>query len=370
MTTMSPPRGRLLLLPPNRVWRTYQGGTTLDALARASGLPSPGPAGGPSHFPEDWIASTTRAVNAGREHLREGISPVIAGGETFDLAGLLAADPGYFLGPAHAGRYGAEPKLLVKLLDPAIRLHFQAHPTAAFAQRFLGSPSGKTEAYHVLATDPKIARPYIYLGFQRPPSRAVLKQLIETQDIAGLEACFDRIPVHPGDTYIVPGGVPHALGEGVFLVEIQEPSDLVVRFEFERGGYVLPEAARFMGRGLDFCLDVFDFSAWPLSRVAVEAACPPRRRRALGPDSYQDDLIGPERTPCFRVRKSYVRAPLAKTESEFYIGIVTAGAVTLTAGGETHRLRTFEKFFVPAGLGTVEFTPEPTAEILECFPPT
>ncbi|HEY0944208.1 MAG TPA: phosphoheptose isomerase [Opitutaceae bacterium] len=365
-----PPRGRILLLPPNRVWRTYQGGMTLDALAVSAGAPLPAETAGPSHFPEDWIASTTRAVNAGREDQREGVSQVSAAGETFDFAELLAADPAYFLGAAHAAKYGAEPRLLVKLLDPAMRLHFQAHPTAAFAQRYLGSPSGKTEAYHVLATDPRIAQPYIYLGFQRPPSRAALKQLIETQDIAGIEACFDKIPVRAGDTYLVPGGVPHALGEGVFLVEIQEPSDLVVRFEFERGGYVLPEAARFMGRGLDFCLDVFDFSPWPLNRIAVEAACPPRRRRPLGPDSYQDDLIGPERTPCFGVRKSSVRAPLTKAEGGFYIGIVTAGAVTLTAGGETHRLRAFDKFFVPAGLGAVEFTPEPAAEILECFPPT
>jgi mannose-6-phosphate isomerase len=103
----------------------------------------------------------------------------------------------------------------------------------------------------------------------------------------------------------VPGGLPHALGEGIFLVEIQEPSDLVVRFEFERGGQLLPESARFMNRDLDFCLEVFDLSPWPPGRVRMEAGCPPRRRRALGADSWQDDLIGPERTPCFRVLECY-----------------------------------------------------------------
>jgi mannose-6-phosphate isomerase len=369
-------RGHLLLLPPNRVWRTYQGGALLDRLAGA-----PAPADG--HFPEDWIASVTVAKNAGREHILEGVSQVLVGGEPRDFRALLATDAEYFLGAAHVARYGADPMLLVKFLDPAIRLHFQAHPTATFAQRFLNSRSGKTEAYHVLAvrpSDPSSLLPspssssrqaagYIYLGFQRPPSRAELRRLIETQDIGTLEACFEKIPVAPGDTYIVPGGVPHALGEGVFLVEIQEPSDLVVRFEFERGGYVLPESARFMGRGLDFCLDVFDWSAWPRTRVAVEAACPPRRRRALGPDSHQDDLIGPERTPCFRVRKSYLRAPLAKVEDSCYIGIVTAGACTVATGGERHRLAQYAKFFSPAGLGPLHFEPEGACEILECYPP-
>jgi mannose-6-phosphate isomerase len=354
-------RGKLVLLPPHRVWRTYQGGRTLDALAGAV-------APADSHFPEDWVASTTRAINPGRETIREGLSPVLVGGASRDFAALLASDPAYFLGAAHADKYGPQPQVLVKLLDPSIRLHFQAHPTADFARRFLGSPSGKTEAYHILGARPGTT-PYIHLGFQRPPSREAFRRMIETQDIGAIEACFDKIPVNPGDTWLVPGGVPHALGEGLLLVEVQEPSDLVVRFEFERGGYVLPESARFMGRGLDFCLDVFDYSAWPANRLAVEAACPPRRRRALGPDSYQDNLIGPERTPCFRVHQSQFRGPVSKTEDSAYIGIITAGSVTVTAGGESHRLGTYDKFFSPAGIGAVQFDPAPTAAVLECYPP-
>ena len=358
---MSAYRGKIVLLPPNRVWRTYQGGRSLDALG-GEAVPVDG------HFPEDWVASTTRALNPGRENIREGISTVCVGGETHDFAALLASDPEYFLGAAHVAKFGAVPALLVKLLDPSIRLHFQAHPTADFARRFLNSPSGKTEAYHILAARPGLT-PYIYLGFQRPPTRDALHRMIETQDIAALEACFDKIPVQPGDTYLVPGGVPHALGEGLLLVEIQEPSDLVVRFEFERGGYVLPEPARFMNRGLDFCLDVFDYSAWPASRLAVEASCPPRRRRALGPDSFQDDLIGPERTPCFRVRHSSLRGPATKTEASAHVAIVTEGACTVSAGGETHALRRYDKFFCPAGLGAVQFSPHPSATLLECYPP-
>ena len=359
---MAAPLGKLVLLPSNRVWRTYQGGRTLDTLAQAASPVD-------SHFPEDWVASTTRATNIGRETIREGISSVLVGGVRHDFGELLASDPAYFLGAAHAAKFGAQPHLLVKLLDPAIRLHFQAHPTADFARQFLQSPSGKTEAYHILATRPEVPQPYIYLGFQRPPTRDELRRMISTQDITALEACFDKIPVQPGDTYLVPGGVPHALGEGVLLVEIQEPSDLVVRAEFERGGYVLPESARFMNRGLEFCLDIFDYSAWPLSRLVTEAACPPRRRRALGPDSYQDNLIGPERTPCFEVRRSSLRGAVTKTENSAYIAIVTEGSCTATVGGETHTLKRYDKIFCPAGLGPVHFQPHPTATLLECYPP-
>lgn len=364
---MSSHRHKLILLPPNRVWRTYPGGRTLDTLAGA-------PAPADSQLAEDWIASTTRAVNRGRESIVEGVSQVCIGLDParHDFAALLARDPEYFLGTDHVRKYGAQPQLLVKFLDSGTRLHFQVHPTRDFAQRVLGAPSGKTEAYYVLGTRPAEREPagYIYVGFQRPPTPAQLRDYILTQDIAAIEACFDRIEVRPGDTFLIPGGTPHALGAGVFMVEIQEPSDLVVRFEFERAGYVLPEAARFMGRDVDFALSVFDFSPLTAANLASRVRGQPRRIRNLGADSYQEELIGPAQTDCFRVVRTRLAGPVVKDENSAAIAIVTSGAVTASVGGESHRLDTYAKCFLPAGLGPVSLTPvHGPADILECFPP-
>jgi mannose-6-phosphate isomerase len=372
---MSDHRGKLLRLPPNRVWRTYPGGRTLDALA---GVPAPAD----SHLAEDWIASTTVAKNppeatAAATGTAPGVSPVLIGADPTprDFARLLASDPGYFLGAAHVAKFGASPQLLVKYLDSGTRLHFQVHPTREFARQFLGAPSGKTEAYHVLAVrDPEAiageAVGYIYVGFQRPPSVAQLRDAIATQNLAAIEACFDKIPVQPGDTFIIPGGTPHALGAGLFLVEIQEPSDLVVRFEFERAGYVLPESSRFMDRGLDFALTAFNLAPLTLAELNVRVRCTPRRLRALGPSSHQDELIGAGQTDCFRVLKSSLDAPVLKAETSAVIAIVTRGAVIAEVGGERTEFRTFDKFFLPAGLGPVRFTPAPGGcELLECLPP-
>jgi mannose-6-phosphate isomerase len=359
---MSLYRHKLVLLPPNRVWRSYLGGRTLDALA---GVVAPSD----THFPEDWIASVTRATNPPGVGGNSGISTVIAGGLPYDLSKLIAADPEYFLGARHVSRHGAHPLLLVKLLDPSIRLHFQVHPTADFARRFLQSASGKTEAYYVLSIRPEVDTPHIFLGFQRPPARAELRRLIETQDIAGIERCFDRIDVAPGETYIVPGGVPHALGAGVVVVEIQEPTDLVARFEFERGGYTLPESARFMNRGLDFCLDLFDLTPRSLERVRTELQCQPRRLRALSPFSWQEELIGPAHTPCFRVIKTVLNDTVHVSEEAFHLAIVVSGEAWVEAGEETHRFQTGDKFLVPSGLGSRRLIPRGRAEILECHPP-
>jgi mannose-6-phosphate isomerase len=393
-------RHKLILLPPNRVWRTYPGGKTLDALSGATDPVD-------SHLAEDWIASTTRAVNRGRENRTEGLSQVRIGLDPamHDFTELLARDPGYFLGADHVRKYGAQPQLLVKFLDSGTRLHFQVHPTREFAQRVLGAPSGKTEAYYVLGTRgseveqpvPRLidaegkaikngngtqtsglgtgrstpeATGYIYVGFQRPPTPAQLRDWILTQDIAAVEACFDRIPVRAGDTFIIPGGTPHALGAGVFMVEIQEPSDLVIRFEFERAGYVLPEAARFMGRDVDFALSVFNFAPLTAGDLDARVRCAPRRIRDLGTDSYQEELIGRMQTDCFRVVRTRLAGPVVKDETSAAIAIVTSGVVTANVGGETHRLDTYEKCFLPAGLGPVRLTPvNGPAELIECFPP-
>lgn len=363
-------RHRLVRLPPNRVWRTYTGGRLLDASAGVA-APQDG------RHPEDWLASTTRAINppeatrhaSSPASVPEGVSVVRVGDVDYDFRELLQADPSYFLGDPYVAQRGADFALLVKRLDPAIRLHFQVHPTAAFARERLQAPSGKTEAYHVLATRPDVENPCIYLGFRQTPSRDTLRAWIEQQDIAAITAAMNRIPVHAGDTYLVPGGVPHALGAGVLLIEIQEPSDLVVRFEFERGGYVLPEASRFMNRGLEFALDVFDPTPWPPTRVAEEARCQPRRRRALGVDSYQDDLIGPERTPCFRVRTSTLHAPVSKAEGVGHVVVVTGGAGSVRVGDTVEPLALHDAFFVPAGLPPLQYQPEPDLHLLECYPP-
>lgn len=355
-------RGKIIQLPPNRVWRTYDGGRCLDELAGISPA-----ADGP--MPEDWVASTTSATNPGREALREGPSLVTVAGQSVALTELLAADPVYMLGETHVRRFGSDPRLLVKLLDPSIRLHLQVHPTAEVAQRHLGATSGKTEAYHILSVRPETTDPAIYLGFRHPPTKAQLKTWIEAQDITALLAAMNRVPVQTGDTLLVPGGVPHALGAGLFLIEIQEPSDLVVRFEFSRGGRVLPESARFMERGLDFCLDIFDLSPWPPERVRREAFCRPQRHRELGPGAWQDTLIGPAQTPCFNVRQTRLTQPCVKTETSLHLLFVTAGSCALDAGSERIPLVRGQKVLVPSGLGPLHLLPTPDCTLLECYPP-
>lgn len=352
----------ILFLQANRVWRTYPGGKKLDIL---EGKSSPEDA----HFPEDWIGSTTQAVNKGREHLtEEGLSQVTIDSETLTLKALFEKDPKVLLGEDHIAKYGANTQFLLKFLDSAIRLHIQCHPTIPFAQKYLNSNNGKTEAYVILGIRDEVKEPYIYMGFQHPPELSAFKRMIEEQDTDKILACFDKIPIKPGDVFMVPGGMPHAIGEGVFMIEIMEPTDLAVRIEFERGGYVLPEEARFMSRGIDFALSMFNYSATPIEVVKDQYFCEPRSL-ATQNKSTEYALIDETKTPCFCVNRISVKDQFTKKADSFYIGIVSKGSGSIHIGDECWTVDKGSKFFVPYQTDAVTFESMDGMEIIATFPP-
>jgi mannose-6-phosphate isomerase len=352
----------LIELQANRVWRTYTGCRNLEALAGSDQALD-------SNFPEDWIASLTRAVNPGREHLEEeGLSTVFYQGKEVLLLSLIESYPEEILGKAHMNQHGLRPSFLLKFLDSAIRLHIQCHPTASFAKRFLNSDFGKTEAYYILGTREEVEQPYIYLGFQHPPSRAELRSAIETQDIAFLEACFEKIPVKKGDAFYVPAGLPHAIGEGVFMIEIMEPSDHVIRIEFEKAGYVLPEKARFMDRGIEFGLSIFDFNPYPIDQVQADFFI--QERLISSTDNAREYVLFDKIiTSCFQMNKLVLAGDFTLYKEGFYILIVTDGAGVIQSGTKTHQLKFGNKFLVPASADKLKLTALEHLEIIIAMPP-
>lgn len=352
---------KLVRFPPNRVWRTYTGGKILDQMEQKA-VPED------THFPEDWIGSTTQAVNPDREHIVEGVSQAVIGGETIRFDELLALNPSYFLGEQHTQAFDLNPMLLVKLLDSSVRLHFQAHPTAEFAREHLNSNHGKAEGYYILDVR-EDTDPYVYVGFQHPPSREDFKQMIETQNIDAMEACFEKITVKPGDCLYIPGGSPHAIGEGILMVEIMEPSDWAVRFEFSKAGYTMPVESRFMKRDLEFCMDVFDFTQLSIEDAKKKFYQQPKVERQYTDTSFQESLIDDSVTDKFRVKRSTISGTVEKTEKDFYIGIVTEGECSITIGEETTQLKRLDRFFCPAGVEMATIVSEAGVQILECYPP-
>lgn len=284
-----------LQLSPNYAWRSYLGGSQLRGFRNE-------PDSADNHFPEDWLASTVRARNGeNQQSADEGLSKLTVEGVEILLPDLIALNPQWFWGSQtppvdELGQTG----VLIKLLDSSVRLHLQAHPDAEFVQERFGGNAGKTECWYILSTRNDDA--FVYLGFQHPPTRDEWAQMVRDQDLKGMRACFEKIPVKPGDCLMVPSGIPHAIGEGVFMIELQEPTDWVVRCEFSAGGHVLPHDARFMGLELDDVLDMFDYKEYALCSVYEELLQTPEVLRE-SPAFVEERIINPRHEAFFRLKR-------------------------------------------------------------------
>jgi mannose-6-phosphate isomerase len=350
----------LLRLLPNRVRRNYRGGYLLDKL---EGKPS----SADGERPEDWLASTVRAVNPGLSPIPdEGLARVETGaGQQERLDGLLRTHPDYYLGVRHVETHGTQLGFLAKLLDSAMRLHVQAHPTAAFAREHLHSRWGKLETYVILALR-NADSAYIRLGFQRPPTPEEWRRIVLEQDIAAMDACFDSIPIRVGEVWLVPGGLPHAIGEGVLMLEVMEPSDLVVRCEFEREGAVVPPAARFMQSPVDLALQIFDYT--PRSVAEVEAAY---RIAPQALSATEEGLIGPAQTDCFSISRTTAPERIElPSPGCLRIGVVAGGRGTIAAEGARLALEPGSRFLLAAEVPGAELAPtsDEPLQVLFCSP--
>jgi len=202
-------------MPPNGIPRFYRGG---PAIASLRGIET-----ADDRVPEDWLGSMTTVF--GEDEL--GLSRLPDGRLLRDAA---TADPVAFFGPEHAARRGADPALLVKLLDAGERLPVHAHPDDGFAREVLDLPYGKTEAWLVLGAEPGAT---VHVGFRDDVPEEALARWVGEQDREAMLGALNPLEVRPGDSIFVPAGVPHAIGEGVLILELQEPSDLSVLLEWQ-----------------------------------------------------------------------------------------------------------------------------------------
>ncbi len=248
----------IIKMLPNRVRRNYLGGAVIDKMRGQNNSCD-------NDMPEEWLCSTVKAQNLGLPPVEnEGYSCFLSNGKERRLVDEIKSDPEWYV----SERSFTSLSFLAKWLDSSIRLHTQVHPTKEFSKKYLGTDSGKFEAYYVLSVRDSVSNPYIRLGFQKPDiSKEIWTEIVRKQDIEMMDKCFEKIPVSPGDVVYIPGGMPHAIGEGIFMLELMEPSDLVVRCEFEREGIEVPPPARFMNRSLEFCMNIFDYTPYTVDEI-------------------------------------------------------------------------------------------------------
>jgi mannose-6-phosphate isomerase len=320
---------RPIALPPNSVPRFYRGGAQIAAL-RGIEVAS-------ERAPEEWVGSATTVF--GEQEL--GLSRLPDGRLLRDA---LAADPVAFFGPDHAAESGADPRLLVKLLDAGERLPVHVHPDGVFARERLGSPYGKTEAWIVIATVGPSAT--MHVGFRDDVTAETLEQWVREQDAAAMLDALNPLEARAGDVLFVPAGTAHAIGAGVLILELQEPTDFSILLEWQ--GFASGEEEASLGLGWDVALGCVD-------------------RSGIDADRLSGQRLPPEADSFFRADRIEA-SPSAELDRGFAILVFVEGAAELhSEDGEPLRVGRGDTVLVPWAAGAWRLQGEAVA--VACRPP-
>ena len=183
-------------------------------IAEFKGIPSQG-----DHVGESWELSPM-----------PGHESVVADGpfkgET--LPQLLAAHGREIMGEKLYERYGDKFPLLIKFIDSTQDLSIQVHPDDELAAKRHDS-LGKTEMWYSVVP---AEGAYLYAGFSQEMDADKFRRMVADSTIVD---ALSKYYTKPGDVFFLPAGRVHAIGQGNFVLEIQEASDITYRiYDYNR----------------------------------------------------------------------------------------------------------------------------------------
>lgn len=333
-------------MPPNLLTHYYRGGSRLASFRGIEPTSA--------YQPEDWLASTVHRFGdpaSGPSRLADGTL----------FADLIAADPVGWLGAAAGPNGPADTGVLVKLLDADQRLPVHVHPTRPFAVDQLHSCYGKSEAWYVIAVDGD--DPCVWVGLKSDVDQGALRGAVDRQDSDWLLGQLNRIPVQPGDAIFVPAGSAHAIGPGVLVIEVQEPTDFSVILEWAitTSG---PESAD-LGLGIDTALRTVSLQALDGQALAAlhrhtDSATESAEPLSLLPGSA-DEFFAMQ-----LLATSTHRSVSPMAAAGFAVVVVIGGTGTMSGDAGTVPVSAGQVFAVPAAFG--QWQPVGDVQLVACRP--
>jgi mannose-6-phosphate isomerase len=331
----------------NRVFRVYEGGKLFHDFFGDEAVDG--------NFPEEWIASKVKALNKEMRSPDEGLSKVRGGQETF--SSLLANCPEEMTG-------GKGFDILVKILDSAVRLPAQTHPDPAFSRRYFASNHGKTECWVILATRPGAK---LFFGFKDGVKETDLRQAVEMSEQPGdaFTGLLQEVEAKPGDVWLIPARVAHAIGAGCLILEVQEPTDFTIQPERWCDRYRLSDQEMYLGLDKEVALSCFDLAQAGPSVLARGRKLP--QTDGANPGFKKEALISFTDTPCFAVNRYTVKGSCDLQNLAVYV--VTGGEGELMSSAGKCSLKKGMYFFVPFAAKEVAVSSVSGLEMIECLPP-
>lgn len=258
-------------------------------------------------------------------------------------------------GEALLGRHHPQQNfpLLFKFLDANQPLSVQVHPNDAYAQQMNPPDLGKTEAWIVLHAEPGSV---LYAGLKRGFDRAAFAREVER---GTTELCLHQIQPRAGDCVFIPAGVPHALGAGLVIAEIQQASDTTFRvFDWNRVGADGRPRALHIAQALE----VIDYEHGPVAPQTPEPTERPEVERLVKCDKFMLDR--------WTISQA-TSSPPSKIggDERCHIVACVAGEVKLTGDAAGKPLSLGQTALLPAAAGAVTMQPHGQAVLLDMYLP-
>ena len=317
-----------LFFERNRVGRVYTGGKLFGNFFGDEPVDN--------FLPEEWIASAVKAINKVSAGEKEGISR-IENSDTY-LDELVQKYPKELFGSA------GKMRILVKMLDSAIRLPAQAHPDKPFSRKYFDSEYGKTESWIVVDTRPGAK---IYFGFKDGVDQKTFEKAIADSktDKDAMERLMISYDAKIGDVFIVPAKTVHAIGAGCLILEVQEPTDFTIQPEYWCGDYELTEEEMYIGLSKESAMECFTFGEQAKGKLEPTTI--------LDADGVKiEKVITPEDTDCFVIDRITLTGGeyALNLQDSYAVYIITDGAGKLLGDGYERDIKKGDYFLMPASL--------------------
>lgn len=260
-----------------------------------------------------------------------------------NLRELVEVYMGDLTGEKLFDRFGEMFPLLVKTLDCRDRLSVQVHPGDALAAERHDS-FGKTEMWYILSADEGAS---LYVGLRDGVTR---EEYLRAVSEGSLPSLLNRIDVARGDVLYIPAGTVHAIAGGVYMVEIQQSSDITYRiYDWDR----TDDDGHPRELHTALAVDAIDFDS-------------PRNYK-IDYRSVANQAVPLVSSPCFTVNLIDVEGSAIRDREgdTFAIYVCVGGSGVLHAGGFSETMAEGESVLVPADLPQVEF--EGCGRFLEAF---
>lgn len=224
--------------------------------------------------------------------------------------------------------------LLIKFIDAADRLSVQVHPDDAYAKDVEGDV-GKTEMWYVVDAKEGAS---IICGLRDGVSSSDFEKAVQSGAVGDV---LRSIPVKKGDSFFIPAGLVHAIGEGILIAEIQQNSDLTYRvYDYDRVGTD--------GKKRPLHVEKAIAVTRPINDAEREKAAFERGRKKTDGELLANGKY-------FSVIKKNISSTTSLTvgEDSFAHLLCIDGNGEISVGGENYPISRGDSYFLPAGLGSV-----------------